>query len=93
MRMQFFTLLYKDILLFNYAILWNLFCFVHSERVWLLFYFAFLLPIFFLLLFIWIFFFFLEKEISFKILAINEKSRSVNEEWARQPTKFHWQSL
>lgn len=60
--MQFFTLFYKDILLFNYAILWDLFYFVHSEGAWSFFYFASLLPIFFLLLFIWIFFSFWKKK-------------------------------
>lgn len=38
------------------------------------------------------FFFILEKRISFKILAINEKSSSGIEECARQPTKILWQN-
>lgn len=64
--------------------------FIHRELGY--FYLALLFPIIFLLLFIWIFFFFLEKGISFKILAIKEKSSSGNEEWARQPTKILWQN-
>lgn len=59
--MQFFTLFYKDILLFSYAILRVLFCFVHVEGVWSFFCFVFLLPIFFFFFGLWIFFFLLRK--------------------------------
>lgn len=56
--MQFFTLFYKDILLFSYAVLRVLFCFVHVEGVWSFFCFVFLPPIFFFFFLITDFFFF-----------------------------------